>query len=83
LSKWLLAFYMLTASKNGVAAWEIHRTLAVTQKTAWFMMHRIREAMKVTNPELFTKHDRGRGRDLHRWQSPQDERQAPSQDAHG
>jgi transposase-like protein len=48
LSKWLLAFYMLTASKNGVAAWEIQRTLAVTQKTAWFMMHRIREAMKLS-----------------------------------
>ena len=39
LSKWLLAFYMLTASKNGVAAWEIHRTLAVTRKTAWFMIN--------------------------------------------
>jgi transposase-like protein len=46
LRKWLAAFYMLTANKNGVAAYEIHRTLAVTNKTAWFMMHRIREAMK-------------------------------------
>jgi hypothetical protein len=46
LTKWLAAFYMLTADKNGVAAYEIHRTLNVTNKTAWFMLHRIREAMK-------------------------------------
>ncbi len=46
LSKWLLALYMMSASKNGVAAFEIHRTLGVTNKTAWFMMMRIREAMK-------------------------------------
>ncbi len=47
LSKWLLAVYMINSSKNGVAAFEINRTLGVTQKTAWFMMHRIREAMKA------------------------------------
>jgi transposase-like protein len=46
LSKWLMALYMMSASKNGVAAYEVHRTLGVTQKTAWFMLHRIREAMK-------------------------------------
>jgi len=46
LTKWLAAFYMLTSAKNGVAAFEIHRTLKVTNKTAWFMFHRIREAMK-------------------------------------
>ena len=47
VSKWLMAFYLLTASKNGVAAYELHRTLGVTNKTAWFMFHRIREAMKA------------------------------------
>jgi transposase-like protein len=47
LSKWLAAFYMLTANKNGVAAYEIHRTLGVTNRTAGFMMHRIREATKA------------------------------------
>jgi len=47
LRKWLAAFYVLTANKNGVVAYEIHRTLGVTNKTAWFMMHRIREAMKA------------------------------------
>ena len=45
LSKWLLAVYLMTASKNGVAAYELHRTLGITNKTAWFMCHRIREAM--------------------------------------
>ena len=46
LSKWLLAFYMMAANKNGVAAYELHRTLGVTNKTAWFMLHRIRSAME-------------------------------------
>lgn len=41
----LLAVYLMTASKNGVAAYELHRTLCITNKTAWFMCHRIREAM--------------------------------------
>lgn len=47
LSKWLLAIYLMAASKNGVAAFELHRTIGVTNKTAWFMCHRIREAMKA------------------------------------
>ena len=46
LSKWLLAIYMLVSAKNGVAAYELHRTLGVTNTTAWHMLHRIREAMK-------------------------------------
>ena len=47
LSKWLMAMYLMAASKNGVAAYELHRTLGVTHKTAWFLVHRIREGMKV------------------------------------
>jgi len=47
LSKWLMAIYLMSASKNGVAAYELHRTLNVTHKTAWFMIHRIREGMKL------------------------------------
>ena len=46
LSKWLMALYMMSANKNGVGAFERHRTLGVTNKTDWFMLHRIREAMK-------------------------------------
>jgi len=46
LSKWLLAIFMMVSAKNGVAAFELHRTLGVTNTTAWHMFHRIREAMK-------------------------------------
>src|SRR2546425_1445615 len=46
LSKWLLAFYLLCSSKKGMSAHQLHRMLGVTYKTAWFMAHRIREAMK-------------------------------------
>ncbi len=45
LSKWLLATYLMSASKKGMSAKQIERMLGVTYKTAWFMMHRIREAM--------------------------------------
>ncbi len=46
LSKWLLAFHLMAASKKGVSAHQLHRMLGVTYKTAWFMAHRIREAMR-------------------------------------
>ena len=43
---WLQATYLLTASKKGFSAHQLHRTLGVTYKTAWFMFHRLREAMR-------------------------------------
>ena len=46
LDKWLTAAWMVTNCKNGVSSWEMHRALGVTQKTAWFMLHRIRLAMQ-------------------------------------
>jgi transposase-like protein len=46
LEKWLPAVWLITNSKNGVSSCEIARSLGVTQKTAWFMLHRIRYAMK-------------------------------------
>jgi|SRR5579859_896684 len=46
LSKWLLAMWMITNCRNGVSSWEIHRATGVTQKSAWFMMHRIRLSMQ-------------------------------------
>ena len=45
LNKWLFAVELLTASKKGISAHQIHRMIGVTYKTAWFMCHRIREAM--------------------------------------
>jgi hypothetical protein len=45
LSKWLPAMWMIVNAKNGVSSYEIARSLGVTQKTAWFMAHRIRRAI--------------------------------------
>ena len=46
LDKWLAAMWLIANAKNGVSSYEIHRALGVTQKTAWFMLHRIRLAME-------------------------------------
>ncbi len=45
LDKWMTAVWMIVNAKNGISSWEIHRALGVTQKTAWFMLHRVRRAM--------------------------------------
>lgn len=47
LDKWFMAIWMVTNCKNGVSSYEIHRELGVTQKTGWFMLHRIRLAMEA------------------------------------
>lgn len=47
LHKWLLAFHLFTASKKGFSAHQLHRTLGVTYRSAWFMAHRVREAMRA------------------------------------
>jgi transposase-like protein len=54
LSKWLPAMWMLANCKNGISSYELGRALGVTQKTAWFMLHRVRLAMQS---ESFTKLD--------------------------
>lgn len=46
LSTWLPAVWLITNAKNGISSYELHRALGVTQKTAWFMLHRIRYAMQ-------------------------------------
>lgn len=48
LHKWLLATHLMCSSKKGMSAHQLHRMLGVTYKTAWFMAHRIREAMRET-----------------------------------
>lgn len=50
LHKWLLATHLLTASKKGISAHQLHRMLGITYKSAWFMAHRIRAAMVDANP---------------------------------
>ena len=50
LSKWVLGFHLMAASKKGISAHQLHRMLHITYKAAWFMAHRIREAMRDENP---------------------------------
>jgi Transposase and inactivated derivatives len=47
LHKWLQAIHLLVSSKNGVSAHQLHRVLEITYKSAWFLAHRIREAMRA------------------------------------
>ncbi|MBL8215766.1 MAG: IS1595 family transposase [Bryobacterales bacterium] len=46
LDKWLTATWMITNCRNGISSWELHRTLGITQKAAWFVLHRVRLAMQ-------------------------------------
>jgi len=46
LSKWVYAFHLMASSKKGISAHQLHRMLGITYKSAWFMAHRIREAMR-------------------------------------
>jgi transposase-like protein len=46
LDKWLAAMWLLVNSKNGISSWEVHRAIGVTQKSAWFMLHRLREVLQ-------------------------------------
>jgi len=50
LHTWLFATHLLTSSKKGMSSHQMHRMLGVTYKTAWFMTHRIREAMRELHP---------------------------------
>jgi transposase-like protein len=47
LDKWFVALWMVANCRNGVSSYEVHRALGITQKSAWFMLHRIRLAMQV------------------------------------
>ena len=46
LSKWAVAFYLVTTNLKGVSSMKLHRDLGITQKADWFMGHRIRETWK-------------------------------------
>jgi transposase-like protein len=60
LDKWLMAAWMITNCKNGVSSYEIARAIGVTQKSAWFMLHRLRLAMKDDHKHTMGGH----------WQNP-------------
>jgi len=51
LHKWVLATHLLCASKKGMSAHQLHRMLGITYKSAWFMVHRIRESMRDDDPQ--------------------------------
>lgn len=53
MNVWLQAMYLIAGSKKGISSNQLHRVLGVTLKTAWFMSHRIREAMIDSNMEMF------------------------------
>ncbi len=50
LNKWLMAAFLMAASKKGISTHQLHRMLGLPYKTAWFMTHRLREAMRETKP---------------------------------
>lgn len=54
LQKWVMVMFAMVSSKNGISAREVERTYDVDTKTAWFMLHRIREAMKRQPAALFS-----------------------------
>jgi transposase-like protein len=47
LDKWLAAIWLIANAKNGISSYEIHRALGITQKSSWFLLHRIRLAMQT------------------------------------
>lgn len=53
LQKWFIAIYLLTTTKKGISSVELSQKIGVTQKSAWFMVHRIRKAMSQNNGQLF------------------------------
>ncbi|MCY4497381.1 MAG: IS1595 family transposase [Rhodospirillaceae bacterium] len=54
LRKWVFAIYLEATSLKGVSSMKLHRDLKVTQRTAWFMLHRLREAWAVKGPEIYS-----------------------------
>ena len=52
LNTWFYAVYVATAHKKGISSLQLSRDLGITQKSAWFMLHRIREAFKINAPEV-------------------------------
>src|ERR1700716_4294365 len=51
LSKWFVAIWLISSAKNGISSYELHRAIGITQKSAWFMLHRIRLAMQARSFE--------------------------------
>ena len=52
LSKWFVSIYITTSHKKGISSCQLAKDIGVTQKTAWFILHRIREMLKVKAPYM-------------------------------
>lgn len=59
LRQWLLALWMLVNDKNGISSYELHRALEISQKSAWFVRHRLRIALKNNSVFRFGENDSG------------------------
>ncbi|HMJ47384.1 MAG TPA: IS1595 family transposase, partial [Ferruginibacter sp.] len=55
LRTWFAAIYLCTSSKKGISSLQASRQLGVTQKTAWFVLHRVREMLREKAPQMLTK----------------------------
>lgn len=73
LDKWLAVMWMVVNCKNGISSYEIHRAIGVTQKSAWFMSHRVRLALGMESSEKLSGHVEadetyigGRARNMHK-----------------
>jgi len=67
LDKWLAAIWMIANDKNGVSSYEIGREIGVTQKSAWFMLHRIRLAMQTGTFKKLSGQVESDARNMHKW----------------
>lgn len=54
LQKWFAAIYLITSHKKGISSLQLHRDIGVTQKTAWFMLHRVRHTLLISSTEKLT-----------------------------
>lgn len=73
LDKWLSAIWLIVNAKNGISSYEIHRSIGITQKSAWFLLHRIRKAMQTGSfaklsgeVEVDETYIGGKARNMHR-----------------
>jgi len=87
MDKWIVATWQIVNCRNGISSWELHRALGVTQKTAWFMLHRVRLAVQddltggMLNGEIEVDESNigGKIRNMHKQRRLKVQREANSQ----